>query len=108
MTCQWCIYYRRRGQGICISPDRDGTTIPAKSRSVCEQFEPRRNCSTCEFRCSQDDRESSGGRFGECYRWKLRSLSTWGGVRKGRGCSVKPISGSLESSTESIKQGDKP
>jgi hypothetical protein len=108
MTCQWCIYFRQhKGRGVCTCPERDGNIVPAKTRNVCEQFHPRRNCSTCEFRCPIEERVSSGGSFGECDRWKLRSISTWGGSRK-RAKTVSKISGSPGKSTSTtLKEGEK-
>lgn len=108
MTCQWCIHFRYKGVAVCTWPGRnDGKIIPAKERIECSGFEPRRICSTCEHRCDYPERESSGGSYGECDRWKLRSLSTWGGVRKRtrKRKESLAVSGKPESSTNN-KQGE--
>lgn len=118
MTCQWCIHYRYKKSSVCTWQGRaDGKIIPAKEHVECQGFEPRRNCSTCEHRCDYADRESSGGSYGECDRWALRKLSTWGGTRKRVGRPRKTstttttpastISGSPgKTETQTSKQGE--
>lgn len=114
MTCQWCIHFRNRGVAACTWPGRpDGRIIPAKERTECPGFDPRRVCSTCEHRCDYAERESSGGSYGECDRWVLRTLSSWGGNRKrgGRPKASKreeQISGSpVEQTSTTTNQGEK-
>lgn len=85
MTCQWCIHYRRRGGiSLCAEPSGDGSTKPVKEGNKCRKFVPRRNCTTCGRRCSQDEKATKQDEFGSCGEWILRALSTWGGRRAAR------------------------
>ena len=86
MTCQWCIHYRRRaGVSICFAPDKDGNVTPVRIKGpICERFSARRCCSTCEHRCSQEERDECLGSPNGCQKWELRKLSTWGGPRRNK------------------------
>lgn len=84
MTCQWCLNFRRKaGMPICASPERDGRTIPSRGGDsvVCEHFSPRISCTTCEYRCSPEEKYFLITNKSKCPKWKLRSLSTWGGSK---------------------------
>lgn len=102
MTCQWCIHYRRRGGiSLCADPSGDGNTMPVKDGGSCNRFVPRKNCTTCERRCSREEKASKQDEFGSCGEWTLRALSTWGGRRAAR-WKNKGSSGS--DSTEELKK----
>lgn len=63
--------------------NEDGTIrgIPPEARPErCPRFDPRRICTTCGHGCSQDDKATRP--FGDCPKWELRVLSTWGGNRR--------------------------
>ena len=79
MTCQWCTYYRRRGgASLCLAKGSDLAT------TMCDRFDPRRSCTTCDFRCDSEEKERLFGSGEACPKWKLRKLSTWGGARRFR------------------------
>ena len=82
MTCQWCINYRRRdGKVMCRNDDGTIRGIPPEVRPErCPRFDPRRICTTCGHGCSQNDKATRP--FGDCPKWELRVLSTWGGNRR--------------------------
>lgn len=85
MTCQWCIRFRRRGgRAACLRQDETGATVYETPQGAdgCGMFQPRRNCSTCEYRCPADEKERLLSRPGGCGRWELRRLTTWGGCRR--------------------------
>lgn len=83
MTCQWCRHFRYKGVSVCARPGGDGNTLPAKGRtSECQWFDPRRTCTTCEYRCSTEERSSLRSDSDVCPKWTLRSISKWGGSRK--------------------------
>ena len=88
MTCQWCKHYRRRGGiALCLSVDSYGRIVPEKLNKLadgCPRFDPRVSCTTCRYRCSQDDRDANMGVSGSCPKWELKELSTWGGSRRYR------------------------
>ena len=69
---------------MCFSPDSDdGVAHPIKERGAeCSRFSPRKTCTTCDRRCSQEEKDERVGPYGGCAMWKLRSLSTWGGRRR--------------------------
>ena len=83
MTCQWCIYFRyKHKESVCVRPGGDGRTMPSKGRTHdCTCFSPRHNCTTCEYRCSLEERKSLGGDGRMCGRWTIRKISKWGGKR---------------------------
>ena len=77
MTCQWCTYYRRRGgTSLCLARGSD------LAAALCDRFDPRKSCTTCNFRCGPDERERLVGNGDGCPKWELRKLSTWGGARR--------------------------
>lgn len=84
MTCQWCKYYRRRvgDLTVCLHPERNWTTIEVKGGGTCEFFDPRRNCTTCAHRCTQEERQKNMDLEGNCSMWNLRQLGRWGGFRR--------------------------
>lgn len=85
MTCQWCKNYRRRdGKSKCWYPFDDGLSrlIDVKGADGCDKFDPRRSCTTCEHRCSGEEKSSNMGCPGGCQKWNLRKLTTWGGSRR--------------------------
>lgn len=91
MTCQWCLHYRRKrgGESRCDRPGGDGLVMPIKGAKdgpspVCLYFDPRKSCTTCSCRCSQDMKEERLDQFGLCPHWSLRKLSSWGGSRRRR------------------------
>lgn len=89
MTCQWCIYYRRKrgGDPRCERPGGDGNVLSTKvirasgGSHTCEWFEPRKSCTTCSSRCAIEYKEEVEA-IGTCPKWSLRRLSTWGGSRR--------------------------
>lgn len=84
MTCQWCLEFRRKGgRPVCAKPGRDGNTMPSSGgpSTMCEDFRPRMICTTCEYRCSPDEKSFLVTSKSKCSKWKLRELSTWGGSR---------------------------
>ena len=83
MTCQWCIRYRRRdGKSLCLRKTETGETVLTDIKGLaCEKFIPRRSCTTCEHRCSYEEREGLLFAEGGCQKWQLRNLTTWGGPR---------------------------
>ena len=98
MTCQWCIHYRRRnGISLCSVPGGDGKTIPDSTN--CIKFAARRNCTTCEHRCSGPDRDDNMDSPGGCQKWELRHLSTWGGYRHRRNQKQKQTEKETEEGT---------
>lgn len=86
MTCQWCKHYRRRGGiPLCLTVDDCGRVTPVKIGRMadgCSRFDPRKSCTTCEFRCSSDEKELNLESTEGCPKWKLKDLSTWGGNRR--------------------------
>ena len=84
MTCQWCINYRRRdGVSMCLKKKETGEVVLSPIKGLaCKDFVPRRSCTTCEHRCSYEDREKLLLEEGGCKAWELRNLSTWGGQRR--------------------------
>lgn len=87
MTCQWCKNYRRRnGLSKCWYPFDDGLSrfidVKPGGASTCRKFDPRRSCTTCEHRCSAEDKARNMSAEGGCPSWQLRKLSTWGGSRR--------------------------
>lgn len=84
MTCQWCTHYRRRdGKPMCLTEIDGGKVVLSDIKGLaCEKFSPRKSCTTCEHRCSYEDREKLLLADGGCNRWALRNLSTWGGARR--------------------------
>ena len=86
MTCQWCIHYRRRGgKSLCLSPERaDGHGAADIENGTCRLFSPRRTCTSCDHRCSGEERDRLRFANETCPRWKLRELSSWGGDRRSR------------------------
>lgn len=81
MTCQWCVHYRRRrGVSVCCSGSE---LVPAKTRADgCDDFLPRKSCTTCAARCTPEARADLVDATGVCRSWRLRELSTWGGARR--------------------------
>lgn len=84
MTCQWCIKYRRRdGRSLCLTETEDGEPVLKPIQGLaCGKFDPRKSCTTCEHRCSPDERETLLFMDGGCPKWELRNLTTWGGRRR--------------------------
>ena len=84
MTCQWCKHYRRRcGVPMCALPSKDGKGEYSDiKKHACERFDARRSCTTCEYRCPQDERDMMMSSREGCPKWRLRELSTWGGARR--------------------------
>lgn len=85
MTCQWCKNYRRRdGISKCLFPSEDGQRklVDIKGADACDKFDPRRSCTTCEYRCPPEEKGANMQCDGGCSKWILRHLTTWGGVRK--------------------------
>jgi len=84
MTCQWCTHYRRRdGKSLCLTKTDDGKVVLSEIKGLsCEKFDPRKSCTTCEHRCSYEEREKLLFAEGGCNRWALRNLTTWGGPRR--------------------------
>lgn len=84
MTCQWCVKYRRRnGVSMCLKKDDKGNAVLVPIKGLaCEDFTPRRSCTTCEHRCPPEDRERLLMDDDGCKMWELRKLSTWGGSRR--------------------------
>ena len=67
---------------MCAAPDAEGNMSLVRIKSLaCERFEARRSCTTCEHRCSLEERGSRMDSEGCCNFWKLRALSSWGGHR---------------------------
>lgn len=83
MTCQWCVHYRRRKKGpCCLNGDKFGKTFKGHHMvNGCEDFIPRRICTTCGRRCLPEEMEANLAAEGGCQHWVLRALSTWGGWR---------------------------
>lgn len=84
MTCQWCLNYRRRGGAAkCVRPGGDGKIIPQGGHNTdCAHFNARKSCTTCEHRCTPDEKTDRIGDDGRCPMWNLRRLESWGGYRK--------------------------
>jgi len=84
MTCQWCKKYKwRKGTAVCTRPGGDGKILPSKGRNYeCEFFDPRRNCTTCKYRCFPSERNTAKA-AGPCEKWALKPVSKWGGDRHG-------------------------
>jgi len=89
MTCQWCVHYRRRSvlasrgtvSAVCAWKDGDGSVIGSRGlMSRCPGFCPKRICTTCEFRCGIEEKKENS-LDPPCRKWRLRSLTTWGGKR---------------------------
>ena len=83
MTCQWCTYHRRRGgTSICVLPGGDGRVRDQRDRlPPCDSFIPRQSCTTCDRRCSDDEKDERILSPQGCMDWTLRKLTTWGGTR---------------------------
>ena len=47
----------------------------------CEKFSPRKSCTTCGRRCSDDDKDIRILSPEGCTDWVLRKLVGWGGPR---------------------------
>lgn len=76
-------FRRKNGAPVCVRPGGDGRTLPSTGgeSSQCEKFSPRRSCTTCEYRCSPEDKYERVGSGRKCQKWKLRAISTWGGSK---------------------------
>ena len=68
----------------CVRKGGDGRIVPSAGggKSVCAWFEARRSCTTCEHRCSIEERGEFLGRSAGCGKWELRRLGSWGGARR--------------------------
>lgn len=83
MTCQWCVHHRRRGgESVCAAPGGDGRVRPPSREGMpCGMFDPRKSCTTCGRRCSDDDKDARILSPTGCTDWFLRKLVSWGGRR---------------------------
>lgn len=106
MTCQWCIHYRRRGGiSLCLAPDGDGKVVPVGIKDLaCAKFKARKSCTTCEYRCSQEEKGELMFAPGGCPKWVLRALSTWGGARRFRRCQQNEVSVTQTTQKETKKE----
>lgn len=48
----------------------------------CKDFKARKTCTTCKFRCDDEEKKLNLANGAGCRKWRLRELSTWGGYRK--------------------------
>lgn len=93
MTCQWCVHYRRRRGGItCVRPGGDGKVVPKNKGNInCPCFDARKSCTTCEHRCSIDEKMARIDESGKCSSWNLRKIESWGGYRKVPGWRARAV-----------------
>ncbi len=52
--------------------------------SICDMFDPRKSCTTCNYRCVASEKDRLIGSGDGCTKWVLRELSSWGGARRFR------------------------
>lgn len=83
MTCQWCKHYRRReGFAVCVLHSKEEKqSLGFEPNAICNDFSARESCTTCAYRCAPEEKSTLLSNSSICSKWKLRSLSTWGGKR---------------------------